>query len=90
MELFGWLYTICFAICYIPQITKSIKTRKVNDVSISLFTLSLLGYVSGIIYTHNTLNNNIVLLANYYLGALCSLIMIVTYYMFSKKLSVDF
>lgn len=85
MELFGWLYTICFAICYIPQIVKTFKTKKVEDISISLFGLSLIGYLSAIIYTLYEIGYNYILLLNYSFGGMCSLIMIILFFLYRKK-----
>lgn len=85
MEIFGWLYTICFAVCYIPQLVKSFITKKVDDVSLSLFVLSLLGYISAILYAVLKLNSNVILLLNYSFGGLCSLIMIILFLLYKKK-----
>jgi len=84
MSIFGWLYTICFAICYLPQIIKSLKLKKVDDISISLFSLSLIGYISALTYTIGELGFNIILITNYVFGGLCSLIMIIIYYVYKK------
>ena len=84
MEIIGWLYTLCFAICYIPQIYKSIITKKVDDVSVSLFTLSLLGYIAALTYTIGEIGFNLILITNYILGGLCSLIMILIYFYYKK------
>ncbi len=83
--IFGWIYTIAFSICYIPQIVKTIKTKKVDDISISLFILSLIGYVSALIYAVGELNAPAVLIANYIFGALCSTLMIALYYIFKLR-----
>ncbi len=85
MAVVGWFYTICFAICYIPQIVKSLTTKKVDDVSISLFILSLVGYISAIVYTLGDIGFNLILVTNYIFGATCSLIMIITYLRYRKK-----
>ncbi len=85
MLIIGWFYTICFAICYIPQITKSIRTKKVDDVSVSLFVLSLLGYIAALLYTLGDIGFNAVLVTNYIIGAICSLIMIITYLRYREK-----
>lgn len=85
MEFVGWIYTLCFAICYIPQIIKSIKTKSVNDVSISLFILSFIGYICALVYTIDTVGINIVLLTNYTVGAICSLFMVIIYYIYCCK-----
>lgn len=87
MEVIGWIYTVCFAICYIPQIVKSIKTKKVQDISISLFVLSLIGYLCASIYTIGTIGINAVLITNYTLGSICSLIMIIVYFMYRYRLN---
>ena len=79
MVVVGWFYTLCFAICYIPQIVKSLKTKKVNDVSVSLFILSLLGYISAILYTLSDIGFNLILITNYVFGAICSLLMIIIF-----------
>jgi uncharacterized protein with PQ loop repeat len=84
MLIFGWLYTICFAICYLPQIIKSLKLKKVDDISISLFGLSLIGYISALTYTIGELGFNIILITNYVFGGLCSLIMIIIYCVYKK------
>lgn len=89
MEVFGWLYTISFAICYIPQIVKTLQTKKVEDISISLFGLSLIGYISAIIYTINEIGYNYILLLNYSFGGLCSLIMIIAYLQYREKINID-
>lgn len=85
MEIMGWIYTLCFAICYIPQIYKSLVTKKVDDISLSLFSLSFIGYTSAIIYTLFELGFNLILLTNYIFGGLCSLIMIIVFIFYSKK-----
>ena len=85
MIVVGWFYTLCFAICYIPQIVKSLKTKKVNDVSVSLFILSLLGYMSAIIYTLSDIGFNLILITNYIFGAICSLTMIIIFLCYRVK-----
>ena len=79
MIVIGWLYTICFAVCYIPQIVKSLTTKKVDDISVSLFVLSLLGYISAIIYTLSDIGFNPILITNYVFGAICSLLMVIIF-----------
>ena len=85
MIIVGWIYTLCFAICYIPQIVKSIRTKKVNDVSVSLFILSLLGYISALIYTLSAIGFNLILITNYIFGAICSLTMIIIFLCYRVK-----
>lgn len=89
MNIIGWVYTICFAICYIPQIYKSIRTKQVDDISISLFILSLAGYICACIYTIDTIGINVILLTNYIFGATCSLTMTVIYFMYQNRLNTS-
>jgi len=84
MEIIGWLYTICFAVCYIPQIYKSLKTKKVDDVSVLLFGLSLLGYIAALTYTIGEIGFNPILITNYILGGLSSFIMILIFFHYKK------
>jgi len=85
MDLFGWIYTIAFSICYIPQIIKTFKTKKVNDISLSLFTLSVVGYGSALVYCINELNAPFILIINYTFGGVCSLLMILLYYLYRNN-----
>ena len=85
MIVIGWLYTICFAVCYIPQIVKSLTTKKVDDISVSLFVLSLLGYISAIIYTLSDIGFNPILITNYIFGAICSLLMIIIFLCYKDR-----
>jgi len=85
MIIVGWIYTLCFAICYIPQIVKSIRTKKVDDVSVSLFILSLFGYISALIYTLSDIGFNLILITNYIFGAICSLTMIIIFLCYRVK-----
>ena len=89
MNIIGWVHTICFAICYIPQIIKSIRTKQVDDISISLFILSLAGYICACIYTIDTIGINVILLTNYIFGATCSLTMTVIYFMYQNRLNTS-
>ena len=65
MELFGIIYSISFIICYIPQIIKLIQTKKSGDISISLFGLSIFGYISALIYVLTVIGFDIILIINY-------------------------
>ena len=85
MEIVGWFYTLCFAICYLPQIVKSLTTKKVDDISVTLFILSLLGYIAAIIYTLNVIGFNLILITNYIFGGICSLLMITIFLCYRKK-----
>lgn len=85
MEQFlGLVYTVCFSTCIWPQITKSVKTKKVEDVSISLFILSIIGYVSAISYTILRVGFDFWWLINYCLSLLSAIIMVILWFRYKK------
>jgi len=45
-DVLGWIATILFSVCFIPQILKTYRTRKVDGLS---FRLLLLSFVANII-----------------------------------------
>jgi len=46
----GAIMALAFMSCYIPQITRIIKTKSSKDLSPVMIILGLIGYISGIIY----------------------------------------
>jgi uncharacterized protein with PQ loop repeat len=83
-EFLGLIYTACFSTCIWPQIFKSIKTKKVEDVSISLFVLSIVGYISAIAYTMLRVGPDFWWLINYGLSLLSAIIMLCVWIKFKK------
>jgi uncharacterized protein with PQ loop repeat len=81
----GFVYTFCFVTCYWPQIIKSVKTKSVEDVSLPLFLLSIVGYVCATIYTILKIGFDFWLLANYIFGCLSSIIMVIVYLKYKKN-----
>jgi len=78
MEIFGWLATIAFGICYWPQIYHSYKTKSVGDISIASWLLQLGGYFLGIFYGVWLKQN--ALIFGYLHGFLCSVIFLSLYW----------
>ena len=76
----GILYNVCFISCYWPQIIKSIRTKSVNDVSITLYILSIIGYAAAAGYAILRFGCDFWLLFNYVLSAISAIVMIVVYY----------
>ena len=46
----GFLYAGIFCASYIPQFIKTLKTKKVDDLSLNMFVLSILAYLSLFTY----------------------------------------
>ena len=48
MEIFGWIGTAVVSIQFIPQLLKSIKTKRVKDLSMTMIVLILFGAIMWI------------------------------------------
>ncbi len=46
----GFLYAGIFCASYIPQFIKTLKTKKVDDLSLNMFLLSVIAYTSLFTY----------------------------------------
>ena len=46
----GFLYAGIFCASYVPQFIKTIKTKKVDDLSLNMFVLSVIAYTSLFTY----------------------------------------
>ena len=82
--ILGMIYNVAFISCYWPQIIKSIKTKKVEDVSISLFILSVIGYIAAISYTILRVGLDFWWLINYCLRLLSAIIMVILWFRYKK------
>ena len=80
----GFVYNVCFISCYWPQIIKSLKTKKVDDVSIALFIISIIGYISATAYAVMRFGLDFWLLANYVLSGFSSAFMVYVYFKYKK------
>lgn len=76
----GFVYNVCFVSCYWPQIIKSLKTKSVADVSVSLYIISIIGYISATSYALLRFGFDLWLLVNYIFSGLSAAIMVYVYY----------
>ena len=83
-NILGFVYNICFISCYWPQIIKSLKTKKVDDVSIALFIISIIGYISATAYAVMRFGLDFWLLINYVLSGFSSAFMVYVYFKYKK------
>jgi uncharacterized protein with PQ loop repeat len=49
-ELFGWIGTVLFTICYIPQIVHSYRTKCTQNVSPAMWLIQWVAYTSCLVY----------------------------------------
>ena len=77
MEWFGYISAVCFFIAYLPQLWRTYKLKTVDDISIWMWGLTLVAYISGLAYGVYLGKEPLVL--SYLLGMGCTILMIVMY-----------
>ena len=80
----GLIYNACFIGCFWPQILKSIKTKSVEDVSIILCYMSMVGYIAALGYALLKFGFDKLLCINYILSGVSVIVMMVVYYKYKK------
>jgi len=80
----GLIYNACFIGCFWPQIMKSIKTKSVEDVSIILCYMSVIGYLAALGYALLKFGFDKLLCMNYILSGVSVIVMMVVYYRYKK------
>lgn len=50
-QVLGWIATILFSIMLVPQIIKTIKVKKVDEISIGVSVIALTGNIIALIYS---------------------------------------
>ena len=83
-NLLGIIYNACFISCYWPQIIKSIKTKSVDDISITLYVLSIIGYAAAAGYAILRFGCDFWLLFNYIVSGFSAVFMIHVYYKYNS------
>jgi uncharacterized protein with PQ loop repeat len=85
MNIFGIISALLFSFCYVPQILKLYKQKKTDGISIGMYWICIIAYLSGIIYVYSKYGIDIILFMNYILGGtLCSITMMY-YYKYKQK-----
>ena len=82
-ELFGYFAAILTTVAFLPQLIKTLKTKKADDVSLITLIMFIIGVLSWIIYGYK-ISSLPILLANLITFILNLLILISKVY-FSKK-----
>jgi len=83
-NILGFTYNFCFIVCYWPQIIKAVKRKSIKNVSLSLFTLSIVGYSAAIGYTILRVGFDFWWLFNYFAGCFSAITMVVVYTKYRK------
>ena len=70
-HLVGSLMTVCYTICYFPQIYKTVKTKQAKDLSVEWIALALCGHIFGTLYASFS-TENVWLYVSYLGGVFCT------------------
>ena len=84
-HILGFIYNFCFVSCYWPQIIKSWRTKSVEDVSVSLFIISVIGYIAAAGYAISKFGFDFWLLFNYTFSGISAIIMVMIYCKYRNK-----
>tara|TARA_R110002153_G_scaffold269965_1_gene435966 strand:+ start:291 stop:569 length:279 start_codon:yes stop_codon:yes gene_type:complete len=82
----GIIYNVCFIGCFWPQIYKSVKTQSVEDVSIVLCYMSIIGYAAALGYALLRFGFDVWLCVNYILSAISVIVMICVYRKYKNRI----
>lgn len=51
IEIIGWIATVSLGVCGIPQVVKTFRTKKADDISLLFVGFWLVGEIAGVTYT---------------------------------------
>ena len=85
VEIFGYFAAILTTAAFLPQLIKTLKTKKADDVSLSTLIMFNIGVLSWIIYGYN-ISSKPILIANL-ITLILNLSILISKVYFSKTLS---
>ena len=85
VEIFGYFAAFLTTAAFLPQLIKTLKTKKADDVSLSTLIMFIVGVLSWIIYGYN-ISSKPILIANF-ITLILNLLILVSKVYFSKTLS---
>jgi uncharacterized protein with PQ loop repeat len=83
IDILGWGNMLLFSIVTLPQLFKTLKTKKVEDVSVAVYWLIVIANIDAWFYAF--LIHQTPLLAKYTFGLLSAIIYLVAYYKIKKR-----
>ena len=83
IEFFGYFAAILTTLAFLPQLIKTLKTKKADDVSLITLIMFMTGVLSWIIYGYK-ISSNPILIANIITFVL-NLLILIFKITFSKK-----
>jgi MtN3 and saliva related transmembrane protein len=85
VDIFGYLAAILTTAAFLPQLIKTLKTKKADDVSLTTLIMFIIGVLSWIIYGY-TISSKPILIANL-ITLILNLMILISKIYFSKTLN---
>ena len=85
VDLFGYSAAILTTAAFLPQLIKTLKTKKADDVSLTTLIMFIIGVLSWIIYGYK-ISSTPILIANL-ITLILNLLILISKINFSKTLS---
>ena len=85
VDIFGYLAAILTTAAFLPQLIKTLKTKKADDVSLTTLIMFIIGVLSWIIYGY-TISSKPILIANL-VTLILNLMILISKIYFSKTLN---
>ena len=83
VDLFGYFAAILTTSAFLPQLIKTLKTKKAEDVSLTTLIMFIIGVLSWIIYGYK-ISSTPILIANL-ITLILNLLILISKIYFSKK-----
>jgi len=85
IDIFGFFAAILTTSAFLPQLIKTLKTKKADDVSLTTLIMFIIGVFSWIIYGYK-ISSTPILIANL-ITLILNLLILISKIYFSKKLN---
>ena len=84
IDIFGYLAAILTTAAFLPQLIKTLKTKRADDVSLTTLIMFIVGVISWIIYGYK-ITSEPILIANF-ITLLLNLLILISKIYFSKTI----
>ena len=85
IEIFGYIAAVLTTAAFLPQLIKTLKTKKADDVSLITLIMLIIGVLCWIIYGYN-ISSTPILIANL-ITLILNLLILISKIYFSKSYS---
>ena len=85
VDLFGYFAAILSTVAFLPQLIKTLKTKRADDVSLTTLIMFIIGVISWIIYGYK-ISSSPILIANL-ITLILNLMILISKVYFSKPLN---